>query len=151
MLRDRLTAELKTAMKEKNERKRATLRLILAALKDRDIAARSKGVTDGIDETEIMAMLQTMVKQRQESIEHYEHGGRLELAEQEREEIEIIRQFMPEQLDDARLEKAVRDVIAELGASTIKDMGPTMAVLRERYAGQMDFAKASAIVKAQLG
>ncbi|MEQ8701408.1 MAG: GatB/YqeY domain-containing protein [Bauldia litoralis] len=151
MLRDRLTAELKSAMKEKNERKRATLRLILAALKDRDIAARSKGVTDGVDETEIMAMLQTMVKQRQESIEHYEHGGRLELAEQEREEIEIIRQFMPEQLDDAGLEKAVRDVIAELGASTIKDMGPTMAVLRERYAGQMDFAKASAIVKAQLG
>lgn len=151
MLRERLNAELKTAMKEKNERKRATLRLILAALKDRDIAARSKGVTDGIDETEIMSMLQTMVKQRQESIEHYEHGGRLELAEQEREEIEIIRQFMPEQLDEAGVEKAVRDVIEELGASSIKDMGPTMAVLRERYAGQMDFAKASAIVKAQLG
>ncbi len=151
MLRERLNAELKTAMKEKNERKRATLRLILAALKDRDIAARSKGVTDGIDETEIMSMLQTMVKQRQESIEHYEHGGRLELAEQEREEIEIIRQFMPEQLDEAGVEKAVSAVIEELGASSIKDMGPTMAVLRERYAGQMDFAKASAIVKAQLG
>ena len=138
-------------MKEKNERKRATLRLILAALKDRDIAARSKGVTDGIDEAEIMSMLQTMVKQRQESIEHYEHGGRLELAEQEREEIEIIRQFMPEQLDAAGVEAAVREVIAALGASSIKDMGRTMAVLRERFAGQMDFAKASAIVKARLG
>jgi uncharacterized protein YqeY len=151
MLRERLNAELKTAMKEKNERKRATLRLILAALKDRDIAARSKGVTDGIDDTEILSMLQTMVKQRQESIEHYEHGGRLELAEQEREEIEIIRQFLPEQLNEAAVEQAVRDVIAELGASSIKDMGRTMAALRERYAGQMDFAKASAIVKAQLG
>lgn len=151
MLRERLSAELKTAMKEKNERKRATVRLILAALKDRDIAARSKGVTDGIDEAEIMSMLQTMVKQRQESIEHYEHGGRLELAEQEREEIEIIRQFMPEQLDDAGVEAAVRETIEELGANSIKDMGRTMAVLRERYAGRMDFAKASAIVKAQLG
>jgi uncharacterized protein YqeY len=151
MLRERLNAELKTAMKEKNARKRATLRLILAALKDRDIAARSKGVTDGIDETEILSMLQTMVKQRQESIEHYEHGGRLELAEQEREEIAIIEQFLPEQLDPNAVEQAVRDVIEELGASSIKDMGRTMAALRERYAGQMDFAKASAIVKAQLG
>jgi uncharacterized protein YqeY len=151
MLRERLNTELKTAMKDKDVRKRATIRLILAALKDRDIAARAKGVTDGIDETEIMAMLQTMVKQREESIEHYEHGGRLELAEQEREEIEIIRGFMPEQLDDAAVEQAVRDTIAELDAKTIKDMGRTMAALRERYAGQMDFAKASAIVKVQLG
>ncbi len=151
MLRERLSVELKAAMKEKNERKRATLRLILAALKDRDIAARSKGVTDGIDETEILSMLQTMVKQRQESIEHYEHGGRLELAEQEREEIEIIEQFLPEQLDPNAVEAAVQSVIEELGATTIKDMGRTMAALRERYAGQMDFAKASAIVKAQLG
>ena len=150
MLRDRIKAELKEAMKARERRKTATLRLISAALKDRDIAARGKGVTDGIDETQILGMLQTMVKQRQESIDHYEQGGRLEMAEQEREEIAIITGFLPPRLDEAAMEAAVGSVIDELGAASIKDMGRTMAALRERYAGQMDFGRASALVKSRL-
>lgn len=150
MLRDRIKAELKEAMKARERRKTATLRLISAALKDRDIAARTKGVPDGIDEMQILGMLQTMVKQRRESIDHYEQGGRLELAEQEREEIEIINDFLPPRLDEDAIEAAVGSVIDELGAASIKDMGRTMAELRERYAGQMDFGKASALVKSRL-
>ena len=150
ILRDRIKAELRAAMKAREQRKTATLRLISAALKDRDIAARSKGVRDGIDETQILGMLQTMVKQREESIGQYEQGGRLELAEQEREEIAIITGFLPPRLDQAAMEDAVGSVIDELGAESIKDMGRTMAALRERYAGQMDFGKASALVKSRL-
>ena len=150
MLRDRIKAELKEAMKARERRKTATLRLISAALKDRDIAARTKGVPDGIDEMQILGMLQTMVKQRRESIDHYEQGGRLELAEQEREEIEIINDFLPPRLDEDAIEAAVGSVIDELGAASVKDMGRTMAELRQRYAGQMDFGKASALVKSRL-
>ena len=150
ILRGRIKAELREAMKARERRKTATLRLISAALKDRDIAARTKGVQDGIDETQIMGMLQTMVKQRQESIDHYEQGGRLELAEQEREEIAIINDFLPPRLDEAAMEAAIGSVIDELGAASIKDMGRTMAELRQRYAGQMDFGKASALVKSRL-
>ena len=150
ILRDRIKAELKEAMKARERLKTATLRLISAALKDRDIAARTKGVQDGIDETQIMGMLQTMVKQRRESIDHYEQGGRLELAEQEREEIAIINDFLPPRLDEAAMAAAVGSVIDELGAASIKDMGRTMAELRQRYAGQMDFGKASALVKSRL-
>ena len=150
ILRDRIKAELKEAMKARERRKTATLRLISAALKDRDIAARTKGVQDGIDETQILGMLQTMVKQREESIDHYEQGGRLELAEQEREEIAIITDFLPPRLDEAAMEAAIGSVIDELGAASIKDMGRTMAELRQRYAGQMDFGKASALVKSRL-
>ncbi len=150
MLRDRIKAELKEAMRARERRKTATLRLISAALKDRDIAARTKGVPDGIDEMQILGMLQTMVKQRRESIDHYEQGGRLELAEQEREEIDIINDFLPPRLDEDAIEAAVGSVIDELGAASIKDMGRTMAELRERYAGQMDFGKASALVKSRL-
>ena len=150
ILRGRIKAELKEAMKARERRKTATLRLISAALKDRDIAARTKGVQDGIDETQIMGMLQTMVKQREESIDHYEQGGRLELAEQEREEIAIINDFLPPRLDEAAMAAAVGSVIDELGAASIKDMGRTMAELRQRYAGQMDFGKASALVKSRL-
>ena len=150
ILRGRIKAELKEAMKARERRKTATLRLISAALKDRDIAARTKGVQDGIDETQILGMLQTMVKQRRESIDHYEQGGRLELAEQEREEIAIINDFLPPRLDEAAMEAAIGSVIDELGAASIKDMGRTMAELRQRYAGQMDFGKASALVKSRL-
>ena len=150
ILRDRIKAELKEAMKARERRKTATLRLISAALKDRDIAARTKGEQDGIDETQILGMLQTMVKQRRESIDHYEQGGRLELAEQEREEIAIITDFLPPRLDEAAMAAAVGSVIDELGAASIKDMGRTMAELRQRYAGQMDFGKASALVKSRL-
>lgn len=151
MMRQRLNEALKSAMKARNERAVSTLRLILAALKDRDIAARSKGNHDGIDEAEILQMLQTMVKQREESIALYEKGGRLELAQQEQEEIDIIRGYLPKQLSDEEIARAVKEVVAELGAANLKDMGRTMAALRERYAGQMDFAKASAQIKARLG
>jgi uncharacterized protein YqeY len=151
MLREQINAALKEAMRSKEPRPKGTLRLIIAALRDRDIAARGKGNTDGIDEQEILQMLQTMIKQRRESIEHYENGGRLELAEQEQEEIVIIEKFLPEQLEGDELDSAVKELIEELGASTIKDMGRTMSELRERYAGRMDFGKASAIVKATLG
>ena len=150
MLRNDLTAALTGAMKAKDDRAVSTVRLILAALKDRDIAARGKGETDGIDDKEIMQMLQTMVKQRQESIAMYEKGCRMELAQQEQEEIDIIRRFMPEQMTEDATMTAVRDLITETGASTLKDMGRTMAALRERYAGRMDFSKASGMVKAHL-
>jgi uncharacterized protein YqeY len=147
MFRTRLSEALKDAMRAKNPRAVSTLRLILAALKDRDIAARGRGVTDGINEDEILSMLQTMIKQRREAIALYEQGGRLELAEQEREEIGIIETFLPKQFDDAEVRKVVAAVIAEIGATGIKDMGRTMAELRSRYAGQMDFGKASGYVK----
>jgi uncharacterized protein len=149
-LRTRLNDALKTAMKAKAVRAVSTVRLILAALKDRDIAARSKGNHEGIDDAEILQMLQTMVKQREESIALYEKGGRLELAQQEQEEIDIIRGYLPTQLSEAEIAAAVKEVVAELGAASLKDMGRTMAALRERYAGQMDFTKASSAVKAQL-
>lgn len=150
MLRTRLNEALKQAMLAKNQRAVSTVRLILAALKDRDIAARSRGVTDGIDEAEILSMLQTMIKQRGESIKLYEQGGRLELAEQEREEIAIIEGFLPKQMSEEEVAAAVKTVVEEIGATCIKDMGKVMAELKVRYAGQMDFAKVSGAVKQQL-
>ena len=150
MFREQLPEALKAALKDKDVRAVSTLRLIMAALKDRDIAARSKGNMDGISEDEILQMLQTMVKQRRESISMYEKGGRLELAEQEGEEIAIIQRFLPEQLDEAATKAAVDKTIADIGAGGLKDMGAVMGALRENYASQMDFGKASAIVKARL-
>jgi uncharacterized protein YqeY len=150
MLREKFKESLKGAMKSRNERATATLRLIQAALKDRDIAARGRGKMDGIDEAEILSMLQTMIKQRRDSIQHFEQGGRLELAQQEQEEIAIIEGFLPKQMGDAEAETAIKDLIAEIGAASIKDMGRTMAALRERYAGRMDFGKAGAVVKQAL-
>jgi len=147
MLRERLKDELKKSMLAKEQRATATLRLILAALKDRDIAGRSKGQTDGIGEDEILSMLQTMIKQRRESIEMYNKGGREELAKQEEEEIGIIERFLPAQMDDAAIEAAIDKAIESIGASGLKEMGKVMAALRENYAGQMDFAKAAAIAK----
>lgn len=150
MLRKRLNDALKEAMMAKNQRAVSTVRLILAALKDRDIAARGRGDTDGVGEAEIYSMLQTMVRQRQESIELYEKGGRAELAEQEREEIAIIESFLPKALSVEEADAAIAEVLAEIGASCIKDMGRVMAELRGRYAGRMDFAKVSAVVKSKL-
>ena len=150
MLRDDISMALKDAMKSKNKISTATLRLILAAIKDRDIAVRTDGNPDGIGDDEVMKVLQTMVKQRQESIKMYEQGGRQELADQEAQEIEIIRAFLPAQMSDEEIEAAVNNLIAETGASSLKDMGPSMAALRERYAGSMDFGKASAILKKSL-
>ena len=150
MLREQLTVAMKDAMRAKDGRALGTVRLILAALKDRDIAARDKGVMDGIGEEEILAMLQTMIKQRQDSIRLYEQGGRCELAQQEQEEIDVIRRFMPTPIEGAELESAIKTTIVEIGAADLKDMGRTMAALKERFPGRMDFSKASGIVRASL-
>lgn len=150
MLRQALNEALKTAMLAKETRAVSTVRLILAALKDRDIAARSKGNMDGISEDDILGMLQSMIKQRRESIALYEQGGRLELAQQEQEEIGIIERFLPKQMNEAEAQAAIQTVIAEIDAKGIKDMGRTMAALKERHAGQMDFTKASGLVKSLL-
>jgi uncharacterized protein len=151
MLRPQLNDALKSAMLSKDSRVVSTIRLILAALKDRDIAARSRNVMDGISNDEILQMLQSMIKQRRESISLYEQGGRLELAQQEQDEIGIIERFLPRQLDEAEMSAVVDEVIAELGAGGIKDMGRVMAALKERHAGTMDFTKASALTKKKLG
>ncbi|ARJ64626.1 glutamyl-tRNA amidotransferase [Magnetospirillum sp. ME-1] len=151
MLRQQLNDALKAAMLGKDARTVSTVRLILAALKDRDIAARPKGVTDGIPEAEIQQMLQSMIKQRRESISMYEQGGRPELAQQEAEEIAIIEKFLPRQMDEAAITEAVKAAIAVCGAGGIKDMGKVMAELKAKHSGTMDFAKAGAVVKKELG
>jgi uncharacterized protein YqeY len=151
MLRTRFTDALKEAMRAKNERAVGTVRLILAALKDRDIAARGKGNLDGIGDDEIAQMLHSMIKSRRESIVLYEQGGRVELADQERAEIAIIEGFLPRQMSQEEVEAAIKAAIGETGAASIKDMGKVMAVLKARHAGQMDFSRASAATKALLG
>jgi uncharacterized protein len=151
MLRERFTEALKQAMKDKDALAVSTVRLVLAKLKEQDIEARGKGNAGGIGDTEIQQMLQSMIKQRRESIGLYEQGGRPELADKERGEIAIIERFLPKQLTEAELEAAVKETIAAVGAASIKDMGRTMAALRERYAGQIDNAKASQVVKRLLG
>jgi uncharacterized protein YqeY len=151
MLRNRLKEELAQALKAKDQRIVSTVRLILAALKDRDIAARTKGNMEGISDEELLQLLQSMVKQRRESIALYEKGGRLELAQQEADEIAVIERFLPRQLGEAEMIEAVKAAIAEVGAASLKDMGKVMAALKARYSGQMDFARASGVVKAQLG
>jgi uncharacterized protein YqeY len=150
MLRQTLNEALKDAMRAKDQRTVATVRLIIAALKDRDIAARGRGQMDGVDDAEILSMLQTMVKQRRESIIMYEQGGRQELAQQEAEEITVIENFLPRQLDEEATREAIAALITEIGATGVKDMGKVMAELRARFAGQMDFTKASAIVREKL-
>jgi uncharacterized protein len=147
MLRQAFTDRLKRALKARDGRTLSTTRLILAGLKDRDIAARGQGNAEGISETEIQRMLQAMIKQRRESIGLYEQGNRQDLAQQEREEIVVIESFLPRQLDKSEIESAVVSVIAETGAAGIKDMGRVMAALRERYAGVIDFGQAGVIVK----
>ncbi|HEX9448645.1 MAG TPA: GatB/YqeY domain-containing protein [Dongiaceae bacterium] len=151
MLRQRLNDDVKTAMKARDQAAVSALRMILAALKDRDIAARPSGVTDGIKDPEIVEMLQKMVKQRQESIELYKKGGRQELVDQEQGEIDIIERYMPQKLSEAEAAAAIDQLVAELGATTIKDMGRVMAALKERFAGRLDFAKAGAQIKQKLG
>jgi len=150
MFRSQLSDALKDAMRAKEACAVSTLRLILAALKDRDIAARGKGNSDGIGEGEILDLLQKMVRQRHEAIELYRKGARQDLVDRETAEIEVIQRFLPKQMDEAEVRSAVQEVIAELEAATIKDMGRVMGALKERYAGRMDFAKASALVKVQL-
>jgi len=151
MLREALTERMKTALRAKDTRTLATVRLILAALKDRDIAARSDGDRPQIPEAEILRMLQGMVKQRRESIALYQQGNRPDLAQQESEEIVVIESFLPQQLDELGTEAAAKAAIAESAAAGIKDMGKVMALLRERHAGVLDMAKAGAAVKRLLG
>ena len=151
MLRQDISEALKTAMKAKDARATSTLRLILAALKDRDIAARGEGQGDGgISDEAILEMLQKMIKQRHDSIEQYEKGNRPDLVQQEREEIEIIKTFLPKQMSEDEVRAAVGELVTEIGAGSIKDMGKTMAALKERYAGRMDFTKAAQLVKDRL-
>jgi len=149
MMREKLTESMKEAMKAKDSRRLSTVRLIQSAVKDRDIANRGVG-KDAATDDEILQILQKMVKQREESAKIYEDAGRAELATQEREEIDVLKTFMPEQLSDENVGEIVAAVVAEIGAAGMKDMGKVMAILRERYAGQMDFAKASGVIKAKL-
>jgi len=151
MLRQQLQESLKTAMLGKDSCTVSTVRLILAALKDRDIAGRPKGQADGIPEDEILSMLQGMIKQRRESIALYDQGGRKDLSAKEADEIKVIEKFLPAQMSERDTEAAVSETITALGVKGLKEMGRTMAALKEKYAGKMDFTKASAIVKKQLG
>jgi uncharacterized protein len=148
-MRERFTAELKGAMKAGDKRRLGTIRLIQAAIKDKDIEARGAGRGQATEE-EILALLQKMIKQRQESVAIYDQNARPELAEAEREEIEVIRSFLPKQMDEAETRAAVTTAIAETGAASMKDMGKVVGALRTKYAGQMDFGKASGIVKEML-
>jgi uncharacterized protein len=149
-MRDTVTAALKAATKAQDKRRISTLRLMSAAIKDRDIAARTAGKSEATD-AELLELFAKMIKQREESEKIYADAGRAELARQEAEEIVIIREFLPKQLSGAELDQAIADALAKTGASSVKDMGKVMAELKARYAGQMDFAKASALVKAKLG
>ncbi len=150
MLRQRLMDDLKAAMKSRDQRAISTLRLVLAALKDRDIAARTRGVDAGVDEAEIVEMMQKMVRQRQESITLYRQGNRPELVEQEEGEIAVIERYMPQKLGAAEIEAEIEAAIKDVGASSIKDMGKVMARLKECHAGRMDFAAVGPRVKQRL-
>lgn len=151
MLREQIDTTLKTAMKAKEDKLRiTTLRLINAAIKDRDIAARAEDRCNGVTDEEILQILSKMVKQREESAAAYDKGCRPELAEQERAEIEVIRSFLPRQLSEDEIKSAVNEVIAEYEASGLKDMGKCMGALKERYTGSMDFGRAGKLMKESL-
>ena len=149
-LRNEINSAMKEAMKEKAQLRLSTLRLINAAIKDRDIAARAEGVEEGVDESEILAILGKMTRQRQESAKTYEEAGRLDLSERELSEIQVIEYFLPRQLNGDEIEIEVTKVIDEQGASSIRDMGRVMACLKERFTGQMDFGSVGPIVKKKL-
>jgi uncharacterized protein YqeY len=150
-LRDKINSALKSAMKAKEAERLATLRLINAAIKDRDIAARGDGNDAGVTDADILAILGRMVRQRHDSAKAYEEGGRLELAERELAEIRTIEEFLPRQLSEAETDAAIEKAMAEVGAGSIRDMGRVMAVLKERHTGQMDFGSVGPMVKARLG
>ncbi len=151
MLRQQLNDALKQAMLGKDAPTVSTVRLILAALKDRDIAARPKGLANGIPEDEILSMLQGMVKQRKESIVLYQQGNRQDLVDKEAAEIVIIEKFLPARMSEADTQATITETIKAIGAAGLKDMGRTMAALKEKFPGRMDFTKASALVKQALG
>lgn len=146
-MRDRINEAMKQALKSGEKQRLGTLRLMMAALKDREIALQMEGKGAALTSSDELQVLQKMVKQRRESAEAYEKGGRPELAAQERAEIAVIEEFLPRQMSEGDIRAAVTGVVQELGAKSIKDMGPAMAELKKRYAGQMDFAKASALLR----
>lgn len=149
-LRTRISDALKQAMRDKAADRLSTLRLVNAAIKDKDIAARATGNDDGVDDEEVLAILSKMAKQRLESARAYEEGGRLDLADRERAEIVVIEEFLPKQLSEDEAAAAVDAAIAEIGASSIRDMGKVMAILKGKYTGQMDFGSVGPTVKNRL-
>ena len=148
-MREKISSELKTAMKAGEKRRVETIRMIMAGLKDKDIEARGQG--KAVSGEDILALLQKMVKSRKESLEIYEKAGRADLVAQESEEIAIIQSFLPSQMSEAEIEQAIAAAIAETGAASIKDMGRVVGALKGKFAGRMDFGKASALVKGKLG
>src|SRR5438067_3540016 len=151
MLRDAFSGRLKQAMRAKDARTLSSVRLILAGLKERDVAARGSGNQEAIPDSEILRLLQGMIKQRRESIALYKQGNRPELAQQEEEEIAVIESFLPKQMSEAEIAAAAKAAISETGAAGIKDMGKVMGLLRERHAGVLDMARAGGVVKQLLG
>lgn len=149
-LRTRISTSLKQAMKDRAAERLSTLRLVNAAIKDKDIAARAEGNDDGVGEGEVLAILGKMAKQRVESARAYEEGGRLDLAERELSEIKVIEEFLPRQLNEGETTAAVDAALAEVSASTIRDMGKVMGVLKAKYTGQMDFGRVGAMLKERL-
>ena len=150
-MRDRINSAMKQAMRDKEVLRLSTLRLVMAAIKDRDIAARVDGVDNSVSDDEILAILGKMIKQRKDSAAAYGNAGRTELAAQELSEIEIITGFLPKQLNDDEIEDVVKKLINDSGASGIRDMGKVMGLLKKNYTGQMDFGKAGGLVKSLLG
>ncbi len=150
-MREAINSAIKDAMRSKDKLRLSTLRLVNAAIKDKDIALRTEDRPEGVSSSEILQILGKMVKHRQESAKAYEEGGRLELAEQELSEITIIEEFLPRQLSDDEVKKVIKDTIASVGASSIRDMGKVMGSLKLHYTGQLDFGKAGAIIKKILG
>lgn len=149
-MRERVATALKQAMKDRAADRLSTLRLINAAIKDKDIAQRGSGDDTGVTDEEVLAIMAKMVKQRQESARAYEEGNRLDLAEREEAEIKVIEEFLPKQMSDDEVAQAIRDVVAETGAESIRDMGKVMGALKGRFTGQMDFGKVGPMVKERL-
>lgn len=147
MLREEFESALRTAMKARNQKRVSTLRMILSVLKEREIAKRGGEGPSGLDEAEISSLLAKMIRQREESAAMYEQGGRPELAAAEREEIAIVGEFLPRQMNDQEMRTAVENAVAQTGTASMKDMGKVMAVLKARHAGRMDFSRAGAVVK----
>jgi len=150
MLRDDLTAAMKDAMRAKAKRKLSTVRLVLAAIKENDIAERGTDTADKDDDATVIGILTKMVKQRRDSVKAYEEAGRCELAERENEEISIIQEFLPKQMSEDEVKAACEAIVAEIGATGLKDIGRCMGALKAKYAGQMDFAKGSVMIKGML-
>lgn len=150
MLREKLNNDVKEAMKSREQERLTTLRLVVAAIKDREISERVQGVSEPLQDKDIIQILTKMVKQRDESARVYEEGGRLDLAERERREIALLQDYLPKQMSEAEIKAAIEEIIGEVQAESIKDLGKVMAVLKEKYAGQMDFGIANRVVKERL-